>query len=111
MWLLAAAISPGDLGFPDWAYAIDPINAVVAVDFGDVGAPVRVLASGHDFYASPRLSPDGKPIGCRSARHHHVASAARPFARPSNYNGISIMYVFEFYSDRRANELGAFQPS
>src|SRR5262245_58080302 len=34
------------------------VNAVVAVDFG--GGSGHVLASGHDFYASPRLSPDGR---------------------------------------------------
>jgi dipeptidyl aminopeptidase/acylaminoacyl peptidase len=42
----------------------EPVNAIVAVDLataaeGRDGAG-RVLASGHDFYASPRLSPDGK---------------------------------------------------
>ncbi len=34
-----------------------PVNDLVAVPLG--GGPVRVLASGHDFYAAPRLSPDG----------------------------------------------------
>jgi hypothetical protein len=38
----------------------EPVNAIVAVDLGDDGGPGRVLASGHDFYASPRLSPDGR---------------------------------------------------
>ena len=37
----------------------EPVNAIVAVDLGD-GGPGHVLASGHDFYASPRLSPDGR---------------------------------------------------
>jgi dipeptidyl aminopeptidase/acylaminoacyl peptidase len=37
----------------------EPVNAIVAVDLGDGGSG-HVLASGHDFYASPRLSPDGR---------------------------------------------------
>src|SRR3954454_24439152 len=37
----------------------EPVNTIVAVDLdGGVDAG-HVLASGHDFYASPRLSPDG----------------------------------------------------
>src|SRR5258708_2858392 len=36
----------------------EPVNAIVAVDLGDGGGGGHVLASGHDFYASPRLSPD-----------------------------------------------------
>ena len=36
----------------------EPVNTIVAVDLGG-GAAGHVLASGHDFYASPRLSPDG----------------------------------------------------
>jgi dipeptidyl aminopeptidase/acylaminoacyl peptidase len=38
----------------------EPGNAIVAVDLGGGGGPGHVLASGHDFYASPRLSPDGR---------------------------------------------------
>jgi dipeptidyl aminopeptidase/acylaminoacyl peptidase len=34
----------------------EPVNAIVRVD----GSGVTVLASGHDFYSSPRLSPDGR---------------------------------------------------
>jgi dipeptidyl aminopeptidase/acylaminoacyl peptidase len=37
----------------------EPVNAIVAVDLGDGGSG-HVLASGHDFHASPRLSPDGR---------------------------------------------------
>src|SRR6266850_4362836 len=33
-----------------------PVNALVAVDLNDGGGPGHVLASGHDFYASSRLS-------------------------------------------------------
>ena len=37
----------------------EPVNTIVAVDLGGGGDAGRILASGHDFYASPRLSPDG----------------------------------------------------
>jgi len=41
----------------------EPVNTVVAVDLGNPGAePGRVLTSGHDFYAYPRLSPDGRRL-------------------------------------------------
>jgi dipeptidyl aminopeptidase/acylaminoacyl peptidase len=38
----------------------EPVNAIVAVDLGAASGPGHVLASGHDFFASPRLSPDGR---------------------------------------------------
>src|SRR5262249_55776408 len=37
-----------------------PVNTIVAVDLDRPGSePGRVIAGGHDFVASPRLSPDG----------------------------------------------------
>jgi dipeptidyl aminopeptidase/acylaminoacyl peptidase len=37
----------------------EPVNAIVAVGLGNPGAdPGRVLVGGHDFFCSPRLSPD-----------------------------------------------------
>jgi dipeptidyl aminopeptidase/acylaminoacyl peptidase len=36
-------------------------NALVAIDLAAPG-PGRVLSEGHDFYASPELSPDGKRL-------------------------------------------------
>jgi dipeptidyl aminopeptidase/acylaminoacyl peptidase len=37
----------------------EPVNAIVAVDLGNPGAePGRLLVGGHDFFCSPRLSPD-----------------------------------------------------
>ena len=39
----------------------EPVNAIVAVDFNG-GEPGRVLAGGHDFFAYPRLSPDGRRL-------------------------------------------------
>jgi dipeptidyl aminopeptidase/acylaminoacyl peptidase len=38
----------------------EPVNAIVAVDLDGGSGPGHVLASGRDFYASPRLSPDGR---------------------------------------------------
>ncbi len=35
-------------------------NTIVSIDFSGSLDSGRVLASGHDFYSSPRLSPDGK---------------------------------------------------
>jgi dipeptidyl aminopeptidase/acylaminoacyl peptidase len=36
----------------------EPANALAAVDLDRAGAP-RILASGHDFFAAPRPSPEG----------------------------------------------------
>jgi dipeptidyl aminopeptidase/acylaminoacyl peptidase len=39
----------------------EPINTIVAVDLRQPGRGAgRVLVGGHDFFASPRLSPDGR---------------------------------------------------
>ncbi len=46
-------------------------NTIVAVNFGAVGAG-RVLVEGSDFYAAPRLSPDGKTIGWLSWNHPNM---------------------------------------
>jgi dipeptidyl aminopeptidase/acylaminoacyl peptidase len=38
----------------------EPVNTIVAVDLSHAGGdPGRILVSGHDFFCSPRLSPDG----------------------------------------------------
>jgi dipeptidyl aminopeptidase/acylaminoacyl peptidase len=42
----------------DHTAAGEPVNTIVAVDLAGGGEP-GLLARGHDFYASPRLSPDG----------------------------------------------------
>ncbi len=39
----------------------EPVNTIVSLDStGGAPTPGQVLASGHDFYSSPRLSPDGR---------------------------------------------------
>jgi dipeptidyl aminopeptidase/acylaminoacyl peptidase len=54
-----------NLGHPD--------NRVVAVDFdGQKLHPERILASGHDFYSSPRLSPDGDRIAWLAWDHPNM---------------------------------------
>jgi dipeptidyl aminopeptidase/acylaminoacyl peptidase len=47
------------------------VNTVVAVD-PNAGNPGRVLAQGYDFYAAPRLSPDGKRLAWLSWNHPHM---------------------------------------
>jgi dipeptidyl aminopeptidase/acylaminoacyl peptidase len=40
-----------------------PVNTIVAVDLDLPGSePGRILAEGHDFFSTPRLSPDGKRL-------------------------------------------------
>lgn len=40
----------------------EAVNAVVAVDLDGATGPGRILAQGHDFFSSPRLSPDGNTL-------------------------------------------------
>lgn len=40
---------------------VEPSNAIAAIGLGAAGES-RVLASGYDFYAAPRLSPDGRRL-------------------------------------------------
>ena len=49
----------------------DVTNEVVAVPADGAGEPL-VLASGHDFYAAPRVSPNGKRLAWLSWDHPHM---------------------------------------
>ncbi len=40
----------------------EPVNALVAIDLAGEASSGRVLAGGHDFCSSPRLSPDGSRL-------------------------------------------------
>jgi dipeptidyl aminopeptidase/acylaminoacyl peptidase len=46
----------------------EPVNTIVAIDREGNHEP-RVLLSGQDFYASPRLSPDGRRLAWLSWNH------------------------------------------
>jgi dipeptidyl aminopeptidase/acylaminoacyl peptidase len=48
----------------------EPINELVAVDLDD--GSERALASGDDFYSSPRLSPDGRRLAWLSWNHPNM---------------------------------------
>jgi dipeptidyl aminopeptidase/acylaminoacyl peptidase len=49
----------------------EPVNALVSVDLRTPNAG-RVLASGNDFYSSPRLSPDGSRLAWLTWRHPNM---------------------------------------
>ena len=40
----------------------EAVNAIVAVDLVGAAGSGRVLAGGHDFFSTPRLSPDGNKL-------------------------------------------------
>ncbi len=49
----------------------EPVNTLVSVRLDAPGAP-RVLVEGADFFASPRLSPDGSALAWVSWRHPNM---------------------------------------
>jgi dipeptidyl aminopeptidase/acylaminoacyl peptidase len=50
--------------------ANEPVNEIVGVDLED--GEERVLASGNDFYSSPRLSPDGRRLAWLTWNHPNM---------------------------------------
>jgi dipeptidyl aminopeptidase/acylaminoacyl peptidase len=46
-------------------------NEIVALP-ADGGSPPRVILSGHDFYSSPRVSPDGRRLAWLTWDHPHL---------------------------------------
>src|SRR3954449_2399934 len=46
----------------------EPVNEIVALP-ADGSGDVEVIASGHDFYAAPRVSPDGRVLAWQSWDH------------------------------------------
>ena len=51
--------------------AHEPVNTIVSVDAEGRGEAIT-LASGNDFYSSPRLSPDGGRIAWQTWNHPHM---------------------------------------
>ncbi|MFW6135639.1 MAG: S9 family peptidase [Chloroflexota bacterium] len=49
----------------------EPVNSIVSIDL-EGEAEARVLVSGEDFYASPRLSPDGSYLAWLSWNHPNM---------------------------------------
>ncbi|PSB16180.1 S9 family peptidase [Phormidesmis priestleyi ULC007] len=50
----------------------EAVNTIVAIPLGEAEAEQTILASGHDFYASPRLSPDGLSLAWISWNHPNM---------------------------------------
>ncbi len=53
----------------DHRAAGEPLNALVALQASGDAEGGRVVAAGHDFYAAPRLSPDGRQLAWMAWRH------------------------------------------
>src|SRR5262245_61448896 len=49
----------------------EAVNAIVAIDLAGTG-PGTVIAGGHDFFASPRLSPDGTRLSWLAWDHPNM---------------------------------------
>ena len=50
----------------------EAVNAVVSLSLTDDGTTGHVLAAGNDFYASPRLSPDGSKLAWLTWNHPNM---------------------------------------
>jgi dipeptidyl aminopeptidase/acylaminoacyl peptidase len=81
----------------------EPVNAIVRVD----AHGIAVLASGHDFYSSPRLSPDGRWLAWIAWDHPHMpwvgttlyavelSEAGMPAGKPVAIAGVERESVFQ----------------
>jgi dipeptidyl aminopeptidase/acylaminoacyl peptidase len=57
----------------DHTGAGQPVNTIVAVDLGQPGTtPGHIIANGHDFVASPRLSPNGRCLAWLAWDHPNM---------------------------------------
>jgi len=65
----------------------EPQNTIVGLDV-ETDGPGRVLASGRDFYAAPRLSPDGTCLAWMEWSHPHMPwDAAELWMAPVGTDG------------------------
>ncbi|MGB5961142.1 MAG: S9 family peptidase [Coleofasciculaceae cyanobacterium] len=54
----------------DHTHAGEPVNTIVSINIKD--GDIQILASGSDFYASPRLSPDNSALAYLSWNHPNM---------------------------------------
>ena len=65
----------------------EAVNAIVAINLNETGAS-EVLVSGNDFYAAPRLSPDGTCLAWLTWNHPHMPwDAAELWVAPVREDG------------------------
>jgi dipeptidyl aminopeptidase/acylaminoacyl peptidase len=77
----------------DHTVAGEPVNTIVAVPLDeDDREPGRVLVAGHDFFSSPRLSPDGRHLAWLAWDHPNMP-----------WNGTTL-YVAAFAADGSLGE-------
>lgn len=55
----------------DHSTGSEPVNTIVSINL-DNGEDIQILAHGHDFYASPRLSPDNSQLCWISWNHPNM---------------------------------------
>jgi dipeptidyl aminopeptidase/acylaminoacyl peptidase len=53
-------------------HSAEDVNTIVAIDLDEEVSEGIVLVEGHDFYASPRISPDGKQLCWLTWNHPHM---------------------------------------
>lgn len=56
----------------DHTAAGEAVNTIVAIPLDGAPSSGRVLASGHDFFSSPRLAPDGRSLAYLAWDHPHM---------------------------------------
>ena len=73
------------------AAGTEAINSIVAVDLGRSGA-ANVLVQGNDFYAAPRLSPDGTRLAWLTWNHPDMPwSAAQLWI--GDFDGVAVTHA------------------